>query len=147
VFGADVEVDHAMRSVVRNILCLCLWLAPISTVSAGDRVPIGNILKHPADYQAKVVTVEGRARAVSNFPVHRGTPRCGGSEVYDSQTFALKDESGTIGIGTTGTCRPNATELVLESEHLRIRGVVVADKKDPKAPPVIYADTIDRVTP
>jgi len=116
-------------------------------VSAGDRVPIGNILEHPTDYQAKVVTVEGRARAVSNFPVHRGTPRWGGSAVYDSQTFALKDESGTIGIGTTGTCRPNATELVLESEHLRIRGVVVADKKDPKAPPVIYADTIDRVTP
>ena len=136
-----------MRSVVRNMLCLCFWLGLISTVSAGGRVPIGNILEHPADYQAKVVTVEGRARAVSNFPVHRGTSRCGGGAVYDSQTFALQDKSGTIGIGTTGSCRPNSTELVLENEHLRIRGVVVADKKDPKATPVIYADTIDRVRP
>ena len=136
-----------MHRIVRNMLCLCLWLGLISTVSAGDRVPIENILEHPSDFQAKVVTVEGRARAVSNFPVHRGTPRCGGGAVYDSQTFALQDESGTIGIGTTGTCRPNATELVLENEHLRIRGVVVADKKDPEGTPVIYADSIDRVTP
>jgi hypothetical protein len=136
-----------MRTVLHNMLCLCLWLGLISTVSAGDRVSIGNILEHPADYRAKVVTVEGRARAVSNFPVHRGTSRCGGSPVYDGQTFALQDESGTIGIGTTGTCRPNATELVLENEHLRIRGVVVTDEKVLKAIPVIYADTIDRVTP
>jgi hypothetical protein len=147
VLDADVEEDHAMRPVVHSMLCLCLGLGLVSTASAGDRVSIGTILKHPADYQAKVVTVEGRARAVSTLPVHRGTPRCGGSAVYDSQTFTLRDKSGTIGIGTAGTCRPNATKLVVEHEHLRIRGVVVADEKDPKGIPVIYADAIDRVTP
>ena len=136
-----------MRPVVHSMLSLCLGLGLASTATAGDRVSIGKILKHPADYQAKVVTVEGRASAVSTLPVHRGTPRCGGSAVYDSQMFTLRDQSGTIGIGTAGTCRPNAAELVVEHEHLRIRGVVVADEKDPKGIPVIYADAIDRVTP
>jgi len=129
------------------MLCLCLGLGLVSTASAGDRVSIGKILKRPADYQAKVVTVEGRARAVSTLPVHRGTPRCGGSNVYDSQTFTLQDGSGIIGIGTTGTCRPNVMKPVRENEHLRIRGVVVAYEKDPKGIPVIYADAIDRLTP
>jgi hypothetical protein len=136
-----------MRPVVRSMLGLCLGLGLISVASAGERVSIGKIVKHPADYQAKVVTVEGRARTVSNLPVHRGTPRCGGSAVYDSQTFALQDESGSIGIGTAGTCRPGATKLVVENERLRIRGVVVADEKDPKGTPVIYADAIDRLMP
>jgi hypothetical protein len=136
-----------MRPVVHSMLCLSLGLGLISAASAGDRLSISKILEHPADYQAKVVTVEGRARAVSTLPVHRGTPRCGGSVVYDSQTFTLQDKSGIIGIGTAGTCRPNATQPVRENEHLRIRGVVVADEKDPKGIPVIYADAIDRVTP
>ena len=136
-----------MHSVVYSILGVCLALGLISVASAGERVSIGNILEHPGDYQAKVVTVEGRARFVSNLPVHRGTARCGGSAVYDGQTFTLQDESGSIGIGTTGTCRPGATELVMENERLRIRGVVVADEKDPKGIPVIYADAVDRVKP
>lgn len=135
-----------MRSVVHSILGVSLGLGLISVASAGERVSIGKILDHPGDYQAKVVTVEGRARAISNLPVHRGTARCGGSAVYDGQTFTLQDESGSIGIGTTGTCRPGATKLVVENERLRIRGVVVADEKDPKGIPVIYADAVDRVT-
>ncbi|HEX9154954.1 MAG TPA: hypothetical protein VF819_05275, partial [Nitrospira sp.] len=71
-----------MRPAVHSMLGLCLGLGLISVASAGERVSIGAILEHPADYQAKVVTVEGRARAVSNLPVHRGTPRCGGGAVY-----------------------------------------------------------------
>ena len=136
-----------MRPMVHSVLFSCLALGLISTASAGDRLSIRKILEHPDNYQAKVVTVEGRAGAVSNTPVHRGTSRCGGSAVYDSQTFTLQDESGIIGIGTAGACRPNATQPVLENEHLRIRGVVVADEKDPKGIPVIYADAIDRMTP
>ena len=136
-----------MRHFVYHILILFIYLGVIPAALAGDRLSIRTILDHPADYQAKVVTVEGRARAVSTLPVHRGTPRCGGSAVYDSQTFTLRDNSGTIGIGTAGTCRPNATQPVRENEHLRIRGVVVADGKDPKGIPVIYADAIDRITP
>jgi len=136
-----------MRPVLHSMLCFCIALGLISASSAGDRLSISKILEHPADYQAKVVTVEGLASAISNTPVHRGTPRCGGSAVFDSQTFTLQDESGTIAIGTAGTCRPNATRLVLENEHLRIRGVVVADEKDPNGTPIIYADAIDRVTP
>ena len=136
-----------MRPIVHSVLCLCLALGLISAASAGDRLSIRKILEHPDDYQAKVVTVEGRAKAITSLPVHRGTPRCGGSAVYDSQTFTLQDESGSIGIGTAGTCRPKVMKPVREKEHLRIRGVVVADAKDPKRIPVIYADAIERVTP
>lgn len=136
-----------MRLMVLSLLCLCLGLGLVATALAGDRVSIGKLLQSPADFQAKVVTVEGRASDVTTVPVHRGTPRCGGSAVYDSQTFVLRDESGIIGIGTAGMCRPNATQLVVEDEHLRIRGVVVADEKDPDGTPVIYADAVDRVKP
>ena len=136
-----------MRPMVHSVLCLCLALGLISAAAAGDRLSIRKILEHPDNYQAKVVTVEGRAKAITSLPVHRGTPRCGGSAVYDSQTFTLQDESGSIGIGTAGTCRPNVMKPVREREHLRIRGVVVADAKDPKGIPVIYADAIERVTP
>ena len=58
----------------------------------------------------------------------------------------LEDESGTIRVGTAGTCQPNAMQPVRENEHLRIRGVVVTDEKDPKGIPVLYADAIDRIT-
>jgi hypothetical protein len=36
---------------------------------------------------------------------------------------------------------------VAESERLRIGGIAVADEKDPRGIPTIYADAIDRVTP
>jgi len=119
----------------------------IPAASAGDRLSIGKIVEQPSDYQAKVVTVEGNARNVSGIPIHRGAHRCAGRAVYDTQTFTLQDESGVIQIGTAGACQPNATNLVLENEHIRVRGVVVADEKDPRGIPVIYADAIDRVTP
>jgi hypothetical protein len=35
---------------------------------------------------------------------------------------------------------------VAKDERLRIRGVVVADEKDPLGIPLIYADAITRVT-
>ena len=136
-----------MRHCFHSVLFLCISLGLIPAALAGDRLSISKILKYPSDYQAKVVIVEGNARDISDTPIHRGAHRCAGSAVYDSQTFTLQDESGTIQIGTAGSCRPNATKPVLENEHLRIRGVVVADEKDPKGIPVIYADTIDRVTP
>lgn len=128
------------------MLWLYLTLGLVSVASAGDRVRIKNILQHPADYQAKVVTVEGRAKAVSSVPVHRGTRLCGGSAVYNSQLFALHDRSGTIGISTSGTCLPNMTKPVVENELLRIRGVVRIDQTNAKAVPVIYAEAVDRVT-
>ena len=137
-----------MRHVVHNSLTLCILVGGITAALAGDdRLSIKTILDRPTEYQAKVVTVEGTAKAVTNIPVHRGAHRCGGSPVYDTQQFTLQDESGTIGIGTAGTCRPNAAQLVQEKERLRIRGVVVADEKDPKGTPVIYADAIDHISP
>jgi len=103
-----------MRHFFYNFLIVFLGLAAIPAVLAGDRLSIKRILERPAEYQAKVVTVEGRAKSITNLPVHVGTPRCGGSAVYDSQTFTLQDESGRIGISATGTCRPNATKPVRE---------------------------------
>lgn len=131
---------------MRYVLTVLLSLGVIPLAMAGDRLSIRTILDRPADYQAKVVTVEGTAKAIKNAPVHRGAHRCAGSPVYDTQAFTLEDESGAIGIGTAGTCQPHATQPVRENERLRIRGVVVADEKDPKGIPVIYADAVDRLT-
>jgi len=136
-----------MRHFFHSILFLLIFLGLLPAALAGDRLSISKILEHPADYQAKVVTVEGTARDINAIPTHRGANRCGGSPVYDAQTFTLQDESGTIQIGSAGTCKPNATKLVLENERLRIRGVVVADENDPMRIPVIYADAIDRLMP
>ncbi|HKT35636.1 MAG TPA: hypothetical protein VJR03_12475 [Nitrospira sp.] len=135
-----------MRHFFHYILIMVLGFGVISAVLAADRLSIKTILDRPTEYRAKVVTVEGRAKAITNLPVHPGTRHCGGGAVYDSQRFVLKDESGTIGIATTGTCRPNATQPVRENEHLRIHGVVVADEKDSNGLPVIYADAIERLT-
>ena len=136
-----------MGHFYRNVLTVFLSLALIPLASASDRLSISTILDHPADYQAKVVTVEGTAKSITSAQVHRGAHRCAGSPVYDTQSFMLEDESGTIRVGTAGTCQPNAMQPVRENEHLRIRGVVVADKKDPKGIPMIYADAIDRIMP
>ena len=137
----------AMRPLAHSILCLSLGLGLVSVASAGDRLPIRKILQHPADYQAKVVTVEGRAKAVSTLPVHRGTRHCSGAAVYDSQIFVLQDKSGTIGINTAGSCRPNVAKPVVQNERLLIRGLVMTDENDPKGLPVIHAQGIDRVKP
>jgi len=136
-----------MRLFRRGMLCLYLGFGLVSVASAHDGRPINKILRHPADYQDQVVTVEGRARAVSTLPVHRGTRNCGGGAVYDSQIFALQDKSGTIGISTTGACLPNMTKPVVQNEHLRIRGVVMADRNNPGGTPLIQAHSIDRVSP
>jgi hypothetical protein len=136
-----------MRHVFRNVWILCISLAVIPAALAEERVSVRTILDRPADYQAKVVTVEGTAKTITKLPIHRGAHRCGGSPVYDTQKFMLEDESAMIEVGTAGMCQPNATQLVLENERLRIRGVVVADERDPKGVPVIYADAIDRLPP
>jgi hypothetical protein len=131
--------------MVGNGLVLCVSLALIPAALGEDLLSIRAILDRPTEYQAKVVTVEGTAKTITNTPVHRGAHRCAGSAVYDTQQFMLEDESGTIEIGTAGMCQPNATQLVRENERLRIRGVVVADEKDPKGIPVIYADAVDHI--
>ena len=139
-----------MRSLVVHSLlwaCLGIGLGLASTASAGDLVSINAILEHPSDYGATVVTVQGRARAVSTLPAHRGTRNCGGGTVYDSQTFTLRDKSGSIGISTTGACRPNVMKPIVENELLRIRGVVVAGPNNPKTILVIFAQAIERVRP
>ena len=142
-----MEGDCVMRPLLHSMLYLCLGLGLVSVASADDGLPISKILKHPADYQAKVVTVEGHARAVSTLPVHRGTRSCGGANVYDSQIFALQDKSGAIGISTTGACLPNRTKPVVQNEHLRVRGVVMADQSNPEGKSLIHAQSIDRVSP
>ncbi len=136
-----------MRPFLHSSLCLYLGLGLMSVASARDGLPISKILKHPADYQAQIVTVEGHARGVSTLPVHRGTRSCGGGNVYDSQMFALQDKSGTIGISTTGACLPNMTKPVVQNEYLRVRGVVMADRNGPEGTPLIHAQSIDRVSP
>ena len=135
-----------MGHFYRHVLTLILSLALIASALADDRLSIKTIVERPADYQAKVVTVEGTAKSVTSIQVHRGAHRCAGSPVYDTQSFMLEDESGTIRVGTAGTCQPNATKPVRENEHLRVRGVVVTDEKDPQGIPVLYADAIDRIT-
>jgi hypothetical protein len=129
------------------LVVLCVFFGLIDVAASDDLLSIAKILERPSDYQAKVVTVEGNARKVGSIPIHRGAHRCAGRAVYDTQTFTLQDESGVIRVGTAGTCQPNATNPILENEHIRVRGVVVADEKDPKGIPVIYADAIDRLTP
>lgn len=135
-----------IRHVLYNMWTVVMTLAIIPGVLAADRIAVKTIVDRPADYQAKVVTVEGTAKTITNIPVHRGAHRCGGGPVYDTQKFTLEDESGTIRLCRFQSCQPNAMEPVRENEHLRIRGVVVADEKDPKGIPVIYADAIDRIT-
>jgi hypothetical protein len=135
-----------MGHFYRHVLTLFLSLALIASALADDRLSIKTIVERPADYQAKVVTVEGTAKSVTSIQVHRGAHRCAGSPVFDTLSFMLEDESGTIRVGTAGSCQPNAMQPVRENEHLRIRGVVVTDEKDPKGIPVLYADAIDRIT-
>jgi len=132
------------------ILSLSLMLFGLSfhtSALADEILPITKVTEHPADYQAKVVTVEGRASAVTELPPRFRAHRCAGGPVYDAQLFMLQDQSGTIQVGVAGACKPNAMQPVVEDERLRIRGVVVADEMDPLGLPILYADAIDRVTP
>lgn len=129
-------------------LSLILYGLSLNPSALGDEIlRIAKILERPADYQAKVVIVGGRASDVMELPPRFRTHRCAGGPVYDAQLFRLLDESGSIQVGVAGTCKPGAMQPVVQDERLRIRGVVVADEKDPMGIPVIYADAIDRVTP
>ncbi|MFI5247300.1 MAG: hypothetical protein ACHQWV_01965 [Nitrospirales bacterium] len=132
------------------ILGLSLILYGLSlnpSALAAEIMPIAKIMERPADYQAKVVIVEGRARDVMELPPRFRVHRCAGGPVYDAQLFTLQDQSGSIQVGVAGTCKPNAMQPVVEDERLRIRGVAVADEQDPRGIPIIYADAIDRMTP
>jgi len=132
------------------ILGLSLILYGLSlnpSALAAEILPIAKIMERPADFQAKVVIVEGRAREVMELPPRFRVHRCAGGAVYDAQLFTLQDQSGSIQVGVAGACKPNAMQPVVEDERLRIRGVAVADEQNPRGIPIIYADAIDRVTP
>lgn len=109
---------------------------------ADEILPIAKIMEHPKDYQAKVVIVEGRASEVTELPPRFRAHRCAGGPIYDAQMFMLQDQSGSIQVGVAGACKPNAMQPVVENERLRIRGVAVADEKDPRGTPIIYADAM-----
>jgi hypothetical protein len=129
-------------------LSLILYGLSLNPSALADEIlPIAKIMERPADYQAKVAIVEGRVSDVRELPPRFRVHRCGGGPVYDAQQFMLQDQSGSIQVGVAGFCKPNAMRPVVEDERLRIRGVVVADEKDPLGIPMIYADAIDRVTP
>ena len=132
------------------ILGLSLILYGLSlnlSALAAEILPIAKIMERPADFQAKVVIVEGRAREVMELPPRFRVHRCAGGAVYDAQLFTLQDQSGSIQVGVAGACKPNAMQPVVEDERLRIRGVAVADEQNPRGIPIIYADAIDRVAP
>lgn len=129
-------------------LSLILYGLSLNPSALADEIlPIAKIMEHPKDYQAKVVIVEGRASEVTELPPRFRAHRCAGGPIYDAQLFMLQDQSGSIQVGVAGACKPNAMQPVVENERLRIRGVAVADEKDPRGIPIIYADAIDRVTP
>jgi hypothetical protein len=136
-----------MPYVILGLSLILYGLSLNPSALADEILRIAKILERPADYQAKVVMVEGRASDVMELPPRFRVHRCAGGPVYDAQLFRLLDESGSIQVGVAGTCKPGAMQPVIQDERLRIRGVVVADEKDPLGIPVIYADAIDRVTP
>jgi hypothetical protein len=136
-----------MPYVIFGLALILYGLCVHASAVADEVMRIARILERPADYQAKVVTVEGRASEVVELPPRFRAHRCAGGPVYDAQLFRLLDESGSIQVGVAGTCKPGAMQPVVQDERVRIRGVVVADEKDPPGIPVIYADAIDRVTP
>jgi hypothetical protein len=136
-----------MPYVILGLSLILYGLSLIPSALADEILPISKIMEHPKDYQAKVVIVEGRASEVTELPPRFRAHRCAGGPIYDAQLFMLQDQSGSIQVGVAGTCKPNAMQPVVENERLRIRGVAVADEKDPRGIPIIYADAIDRVTP
>ena len=136
-----------MLYFVLGVSLILYGLSLNASALAEEILPIAKIVERPADYQAKVVIVEGRSSDVAELPPRFRLHRCAGGPIYDAQLFMLQDESASIKVGVAGVCKPNAMQPVVGGERLRIRGVVVADEKDPLEIPVIYADAIDRVTP
>ena len=136
-----------MPYVMLSLTLILYGLSLNPSALADEILPVAKIVDRPADYQAKVVIVEGRASEVMELPPRFRAHRCAGGPVFDAQLFMLRDQSGSIQVGVAGTCKPGAMQPVVQDERLRIRGVVVADEKDPLGIPVIYADAIDRVTP
>jgi len=60
-------------------LSLILYGLSLNPWALADEIlPIAKIMEHPADYQAKVVTVEGRAREVTELPPRFRVHRCAG---------------------------------------------------------------------
>ena len=136
-----------MPYVILGLSLILYGLSLNPSALADEILPIAKIMERPADYQAKVVIVEGRASVVTELPPRFRVHRCAGGPVYDAQLFMLQDQSGSIQVGVAGVCKPNAMQPVVTDERLRIRGVVVADENDPPGIPILYADAIDRVTP
>ena len=60
-------------------LSLILYGLSLNPWALADEIlPIAKIMEHPADYQAKVVIVEGRAREVTELPPRFRVHRCAG---------------------------------------------------------------------
>jgi hypothetical protein len=104
-----------MPYVIFGLALILYGLCVHASAVADEVMRIARILEHPADYQAKVVTVEGRASEVVELPPRFRAHRCAGGPVYDAQLFRLLDESGSIQVGVAGTCKPGAMQPVVQA--------------------------------
>jgi len=109
-------------------LSLILYGLSLNPSALADEVlRIAKIMERPADYQAYVLIVGGRASAVTELPPRFRMYRCAGGSVYDVQLVMLQDQAWSIQVEVAGACKPNARQPVAKDDRLRIRKVVVAD--------------------
>ena len=85
-----------MPYVILGLSLILYGLSLNPSALADEILRIAKILERPADYQAKVVMVEGRASDVMELPPRFRVHRCAGGPVYDAQLFRLLDESGSM---------------------------------------------------
>ena len=89
-----------MPYVILGLSLILYGLSLNPSALADEILRIAKIIERPADYQAKVVIVEGRASDVTELPPRFRAHRCAGGPVYDAQLFMLQDQSGSIQVGT-----------------------------------------------
>ena len=90
-------VSESCSRHTRFVLSLLVGsLAMLATATAGESIPIGEILKNPESYNLHVVTLEGTVRDVKPYEPYFEPIPCGQGVCYGTYTFMLVDETGSI---------------------------------------------------
>lgn len=138
---------------VRRLLTLSVLLCA-STVNGGDpeSVSIQTLFSPQGlSYQQHAVTVEGVIHDLQVLSPFDHTTVGGAPAkclLYGRAVFLLDDETGIIPVEVSGTCNPNAVDLLPhEGDRVRMTGLVLVVQSDPPRHVRIQAMTIQILEP
>jgi hypothetical protein len=120
------------------VVAVTLCLAVMADLGADEPTPIRTLLDAASSHNTHTITTQGIVKEMKGFPPVV-TKLC--RAVYDSYTFTLEDESGSIAVEVFGACGASG-EIAQPSNGQRVlvTGTFLVGSSRNERIPIIYTN-------